>query len=58
MSWNRPEAGSPVPTQTMSGLEVAMAISPRAIVASFWKSGSKVVPLLTVFQTPPEAVAA
>jgi hypothetical protein len=31
--------------------------SPREMTRSFWKRGRKVVPLLVVFQIPPEAAA-
>ena len=37
--------------------EGARATAPIDTVFSFWKRGSKVVPLLTVFHRPPEAVA-
>src|SRR5690349_8082971 len=47
--------GSPEPTQTMDGSDGAMAMSPIVETASLSKTGSQVVPLLTVFQTPPEA---
>src|SRR5580704_5606105 len=47
--------GSPLPTQTMEGSEGAMAISPIVDTASLSKTGSHVVPLLVLFQTPPEA---
>src|SRR5246127_3407020 len=47
--------GSPEPTQTMEGSEGAIAMSPMVETASLSKTGSQVVPLLTVFQTPPEA---
>src|SRR5215469_753435 len=47
--------GSPLPTQTMEGSDGAMAISPAVETPSLSKTGSQVVPLLMVFQTPPEA---
>src|SRR5689334_13481779 len=47
--------GSPEPTQTMEGSEGAMAMSPMVETDSLSKTGSQVVPLLVVFQTPPEA---
>src|SRR5581483_571649 len=46
---------SPVPTHTMSGLLCDTATSPIEIIPSWSKTGSQVVPLLTVFQTPPPA---
>src|SRR5437870_3654449 len=48
---------SPVPTQTTSGFDGATATSPRATVSWLSKTGFQVVPLLTVFHSPPEAVA-
>src|SRR5215831_5068400 len=48
--------GSPLPTQTTEGSEGAMAMSPMVETPSLSKTGSQVVPLLVVFQTPPEAV--
>ena len=48
--------GSPVPTQTIDGSDGAIAISPIVDTPSLSKIGSQVVPLLVVFQTPPEAV--
>src|SRR5215467_11482737 len=47
--------GSPVPTQTIEGSDGAMAMSPIVDTPSLSKTGSQVVPLLVVFQTPPEA---
>src|SRR5258708_7167249 len=41
----------------MSGLDGATATAPRLTVASRSKTGAQVVPLLVVFQSPPEAVA-
>src|SRR5438093_513675 len=46
---------SPVPAQTMSGLEGLTARSPIDDTASCSKIGSHVVPLFVVFQMPPEA---
>src|SRR5262245_46837986 len=48
---------SPVPTQTTSGLEGATATSPIETVLWLSKIGVQVMPLLTVFQRPPDAVA-
>src|SRR5260370_17381043 len=48
--------GSPVPTQTTDGSDGAIAMSPIVDTPSLSKIGSQVVPLLVVFQTPPEAV--
>src|SRR5229473_3984493 len=48
--------GSPVPTHTTEGSDGAMAMSPIVETLSLSKIGSQVVPLLVVFQTPPEAV--
>src|SRR5882724_12935376 len=48
--------GSPVPTQTTDGSEGAIAMSPIVDTPSLSNIGSHVVPLLVVFQTPPEAV--
>src|SRR5439155_25216823 len=48
--------GSPVPTHTMDGSDGAIAMSPIVDTPSLSKIGSQVVPLLVVFQTPPEAV--
>src|SRR5215469_1379627 len=39
----------------MEGSEGAMAMSPMVETLSLSKTGSQVVPLLVVFQTPPEA---
>src|SRR2546427_13148904 len=47
--------GSPVPTQTIEGSEGAMAISPIVETRSLSKTASQVMPLFTVFQTPPDA---
>src|SRR6266851_291926 len=47
---------SPVPTQTTEGSEGAMAMSPMVETLCLSKTGSQVVPLFVVFQTPPEAV--
>jgi hypothetical protein len=49
---------SPVPTHTIEGSEGATATSPIVNTALLSKTGSQVMPLLTVFQRPPEAVAA
>src|SRR5689334_16341744 len=48
--------GSPLPTQTTEGSDGAMAMSPTVETPSLSKTGSQVVPLFVVFQTPPEAV--
>src|SRR5947209_1041126 len=48
---------SPVPTQTMSGFEGATATAPRETVACLSNTHSQVVPLLTVFHNPPDALA-
>src|SRR6516165_5202902 len=47
--------GSPEPTHTMEGSEGAIEMSPMVETPSLSNTGSQVVPLLTVFQTPPEA---
>src|SRR5260370_36067300 len=47
--------GSPVPTQTTDGSDGAIAMSPIVDTPSLSKIGYHVVPLLVVFQTPPEA---
>src|ERR1700676_940393 len=47
--------GSPLPTHTTDGSEGAMAMSPIVETPSLSNTGRKVVPLLVVFQTPPEA---
>src|SRR5262245_52115056 len=47
--------GSPVPTQTMFGSDWQTARSPIEDVEEVSKIGSQVVPLLTVFHTPPVA---
>ncbi len=44
---------SPVPTQTMLLFDGAMVTSPTASFACPSKTGSNVVPLFVVFQTPP-----
>src|SRR2546427_605512 len=48
--------GSPVPTHTIEGSDGAIAMSPIVDTSSLSNIGSHVVPLLVVFQTPPEAV--
>src|SRR5690348_4501583 len=48
--------GSPLPTHTTDGSEGAIAISPMVETPSLSNTGSQVVPLFTVFHTPPEAV--
>src|SRR6266404_5368177 len=48
--------GSPVPTHSTDGSHGAIAMSPIVDTPSLSKIGSHVVPLLVVFQTPPEAV--
>src|SRR5260370_16188077 len=48
---------SPVPTQTTSGLDGATATAPSDTVASWSNTGVQLVPLLTVFHRPPDAVA-
>ena len=48
--------GSPLPTHTTLGLEGATVTSPTEEVDWSSKTGSKVVPWLTVFHTPPVAV--
>src|SRR5437016_14341589 len=48
--------GSPVPTHTIDGSDGAIAMSPIVDTSSSSNIGSHVVPLLVVFQTPPEAV--
>src|SRR6516164_4420297 len=50
--------GSPEPTHTMERSEGAIAMSPTVETPALSKTGSQVVPLLTVFQTPPEATPA
>src|SRR6266850_452463 len=50
--------GSPVPTHTMDGSDGAIAMSPIVDTLSLSNTGSQVVPLLVVFQTPPDAVPA
>src|SRR6267142_4760079 len=48
--------GSPVPTHTTAGSDGAIAMSPIVDTPSLSNMGSQVVPLLVVFQTPPDAV--
>ena len=48
---------SPVPTQTMSLSDGATVTSPMACTPLPSNTGSKVVPLFMVFQTPPERMA-
>src|SRR6266853_50287 len=48
--------GSPLQTQTTDGSHGAIAMSPIVDTPSLSTIGSHVVPLLVVFQTPPEAV--
>src|SRR6267378_173035 len=48
--------GSPVPTHSTDGSDGAIAMSPIVDTLSLSNTGSHVVPLLVVFQTPPEAV--
>src|SRR6266852_168236 len=47
--------GSPDPTHTTEGSDGAIAMSPIVETASLSNTGVHVVPLLVVFQTPPEA---
>src|SRR5271167_2976424 len=47
--------GSPVPTQTTAGSDGAIAMSPIVETPSLSNTGSHVVPLFVVFQTPPDA---
>src|SRR5215471_18019630 len=47
--------GSPEPAQMMEGSDGATARSPMVETASLSKTGSQVMPLLVVFQMPPEA---
>jgi hypothetical protein len=49
---------SPVPTQTMSGFDGAMVTSPIEVVTPWSKTGAHVTPSLSVFHSPPVAVAA
>jgi hypothetical protein len=49
---------SPVPTQTISGFDGATVTSPIDVVAAWSKTGAHVTPSLSVFQSPPVAVAA
>jgi hypothetical protein len=46
---------SPVPTQTMSGSDSEMAMSPMDNVGMSSKIGSQVVPAFAVFHRPPVA---
>src|SRR5581483_355671 len=48
---------SPVPTQTVKGFFGSSAMQPIEYEPSRSNTGVHVVPLLTVFQTPPEALA-
>src|SRR5687768_9993599 len=48
---------SPVPTQTISGLDGATATAPSATTACRSNCGVQLVPLLIVFHNPPDAVA-
>src|SRR5437868_3194664 len=48
---------SPVPTQTMSGLDGATATSPMEEVPWCSKTAAQVVPASVLFHTPPEAAA-
>ena len=48
---------SPVPTQTMDGLEGATVTSPIEITGWVSKIGSHDTPALTDFHSPPEPVA-
>src|ERR1022692_2440760 len=49
---------SPEPTQTILGLPGSMAMAPVDCTAGLSKTGLKLVPALTDFQTPPLAEAA
>ena len=49
---------SPVPIHTISGSEGARVTSPREVEGPCSKTGSQVVPSLTVLHRPPEAAAA
>src|SRR5260370_19559255 len=49
---------SPVPTQTFLGLPGSMATAPMDCTDGLSKTGLKLVPALTDFQTPPLAEAA
>ena len=49
---------SPVPTQTMSGLDGATATAPTEPVRTESNTGAHVTPAFVDFQTPPVAVAA
>ena len=46
---------SPVPTQTTLGSEGATATAPMEATGCLSKTGAKVAPAFTVFQTPPVA---
>ena len=49
--------GSPVPTHTTLGFDCETVTSPMDAVVWSSKTGSKVIPRLVVFHTPPDAVA-
>ena len=49
---------SPVPTQTMFGFDGASVTSPSDVVAPWSNAGAHVTPSLSVFHSPPVAVAA
>ena len=51
-------AWSPVPIQTMFGLDGAMATAPTAAAPTLSEIGVHVVPAFVVFQRPPLRVAA
>jgi hypothetical protein len=48
---------SPVPTQTTFGFDAAIVTSPIDVVAPWSNTGAHVTPSLSVFQSPPVAVA-
>ena len=48
---------SPVPIQTMFGLDGAMVTSPMVVAGPRSKTGCQVVASFSVFHRPPEAVA-
>ncbi len=48
---------SPVPIQTRFGFVCEIVTSPIAMLPLSWNKASNVVPLFTVFHTPPWAVA-
>ena len=48
---------SPVPIHTMFGLDGATVTSPKAVEAACSNTGCQVVASLSVFHTPPDAVA-